>query len=444
MAWSATAQPTSICFSEKYPGTGSGNPSYFDVTIDTTAYDGWCLDGSKHIDTSGTYTANVLDLATANVPNMDKVLWVLNQHYPGKTSQGGSTFVFDDVQAAIWLLIGSPSGGGISNADATRVDEILAAADANGKGFVPGCDQISAEVLQVIAVGCPNGTLAELQPILIEIPVVCPKLACIGDFVWNDTNQDGKQDAGEPGMAGVMVELIDCATGAVVGTTTTDANGNYQFSDLTPGSYRIHVVAPAGYVFSPANTTTGDADSDADQNGLMPCTTLDAGECDLTWDAGLYMPPPPQYTCTLTPGFWMNHPNAWPVESITVGGFTYTKAQAIALIKAPTKGDVRYTMFAHLVSAMLNMDIGSNPTCILDTAANADAWWANYGANAVKSGNTWKLGGTPVPGGSAAWGNGAPLASMLDSYNNGLLCAPHCDTLPFSNGKATPLRAVKN
>ena len=54
------------------------------------------------------------------------------------------------------------------------------------------------------------------------------------------------------------------------------------------------------------------------------------------------------------------------------------------------------------------------------------------------------VGGTPVAGGSTAWGDGGPLASELDDYNNGRLCAPHCDTLPFPNGKATPQRSVKN
>jgi hypothetical protein len=33
---------------------------------------------------------------------------------------------------------------------------------------------------------------------------------------------------------------------------------------------------------------------------------------------------------TGTPGYWKNHPDAWPVSSITVGGVAYTKAQAIA------------------------------------------------------------------------------------------------------------------
>ena len=36
--------------------------------------------------------------------------------------------------------------------------------------------------------------------------------ASLGDYVWHDTNEDGVQDTGEPGISGVTVRLIDPAT----------------------------------------------------------------------------------------------------------------------------------------------------------------------------------------------------------------------------------------
>ncbi|MDN8960528.1 SdrD B-like domain-containing protein, partial [Staphylococcus aureus] len=53
----------------------------------------------------------------------------------------------------------------------------------------------------------------------------------LGDYVWEDTNKDGIQDANEPGIKDVKVTLKD-STGKIIGTTTTDASGKYKFTDL--------------------------------------------------------------------------------------------------------------------------------------------------------------------------------------------------------------------
>lgn len=117
---------------------------------------------------------------------------------------------------------------------------------------------------------------------------------------------------------------------------------------------------------------------------------------------------------TGTPGYWMNHPDAWPVNSVTVGNTTFTKAEAIALMKAPTKKDMRYVLFAALVSAKLNIFIGNEGSCVEDVITLADAWWVVNG-------------GSPVAASSAAWKTAEPYSTTLDDYNNGLLCAPHRD-----------------
>ncbi|MDD3328251.1 MAG: SdrD B-like domain-containing protein, partial [Zoogloea sp.] len=113
--------------------------------------------------------------------------------------------------------------------------------------------------------------------------------AAIGDKVWLDSNANGVQDAGEPGIAGVTVKLLD-STGGVVSTSTTDASGNYLFSNLTPGDYAVQVVLPTGYFASSKDQGGNDAlDSDIDPTtGKTINTTLSAGETDRSWDAGLY------------------------------------------------------------------------------------------------------------------------------------------------------------
>jgi len=242
-----------------------------------------------------------------------------------------------------------------------------------------------------------------------------PQTASLGDFVWEDKNGNGIQDSGEPGIAGVTVKLLGSDGTTVLKTATTDANGKYLFSNLAAGTYYVQFTTPSGYTFTTANAGSDDGkDSDANATtGKTGAYTLTAGQTNLTVDAGLKATPPPSAPGTGTPGYWMNHPNAWPVAQITIGGKTYPRDQAISLMKAPTAGDVTYTMFQALVSAKLNGLVGNNTTCVDKTIADADAWMAKY---PLASG---------VSGSSDAWKVGEPLYKTLDDYNNGRLCAPH-------------------
>ncbi len=116
-------------------------------------------------------------------------------------------------------------------------------------------------------------------------------LASLGDKVWNDIDGDGIQDANEPGMAGITVTLYD-VSGNVVGTTITDATGNYKFSNLAAGSYRVGFTLPAGFVFSGKDLGANDnTDSDVNTSGAnfgkTDLVVLAAGEQKTTVDAGL-------------------------------------------------------------------------------------------------------------------------------------------------------------
>jgi len=118
--------------------------------------------------------------------------------------------------------------------------------------------------------------------------------------------------------------------------------------------------------------------------------------------------------CTRTQGYWKTHKNAWPVEEITIGGETYTKDNAIDILKTPVKKDMAIAMFYQLVAAKLNLLNGCESSCVDDTIDDADAWMAEYPV------------GSNVEASSDAWAEGEPLKDMLDDYNNGLLCASHC------------------
>lgn len=126
----------------------------------------------------------------------------------------------------------------------------------------------------------------------LTVPDPAPLPAALGDFVWRDLNKNGIQDAGEPGIGGVIVKLLDCA-GTQLATTTTNASGLYLFGNLVPGGYSVQFVLPTGQAFTLQNQGADDAkDSDANTStGMTGCYTLAAGETNVTVDAGMFQPP---------------------------------------------------------------------------------------------------------------------------------------------------------
>jgi hypothetical protein len=78
--------------------------------------------------------------------------------------------------------------------------------------------------------------------------------ASIGGTVFQDNARDGifdgVQQADEPGIAGVEIDLTgtDVNGNAVTMTTLTDAQGHYSFMGLAAGNYQLFEVQPPDYL----------------------------------------------------------------------------------------------------------------------------------------------------------------------------------------------------
>jgi len=76
----------------------------------------------------------------------------------------------------------------------------------------------------------------------------------------------------------------------------------------------------------------------------------------------------------LTQGYWKNHPDAWPVDSLTLGDETYSKAEAIDILKTPAAGgDASLILAYQLIAAKLNIANGVDGSSVANTVAEADA-----------------------------------------------------------------------
>lgn len=126
--------------------------------------------------------------------------------------------------------------------------------------------------------------------------------ATIGDFVWNDTNSNGIQDEGEPGLNGVIISLYadDNADGIpdnpseplciTISSNNTQSGPGYYIFNVYPGSYIIEFGLPAGYLYSSQGQGSDPLkDSDANINGYSNTVTVIAGENRNDVDAGFYL-----------------------------------------------------------------------------------------------------------------------------------------------------------
>ncbi|HDE0653996.1 TPA: carboxypeptidase regulatory-like domain-containing protein, partial [Staphylococcus aureus] len=107
----------------------------------------------------------------------------------------------------------------------------------------------------------------------------------LGNYVWEDTNKDGKQDSSEKGISGVTVTLKN-ENGEVLQTTKTDKDGKYQFTGLENGTYKVEFETPSGY--TPTQVGSG-TDEGIDSNGTSTTGVIKDKDND-TIDSGFYKP----------------------------------------------------------------------------------------------------------------------------------------------------------
>ncbi len=104
----------------------------------------------------------------------------------------------------------------------------------------------------------------------------------IGNLVFEDSNNNGLFDTGEPGVANATVQLFtpgsdnaiggsDTAADVQVGSDfTTDATGAYLFSNLPAGSYYVKVTPPVDYLYTGGTPDTADDSIDNNNDGAQP------------------------------------------------------------------------------------------------------------------------------------------------------------------------------
>ncbi|MBK8134817.1 MAG: hypothetical protein IPK52_03090 [Chloroflexi bacterium] len=198
-------------------------------------------------------------------------------------------------------------------------------------------------------------------------PTRTPTPVNIGNFVWDDLDQDGRQDAGEPGMTGVVVQLWNSAKSQMLNQASTNASGFYTLIAPTPGNYYVRVVLPNfNDAFSPKNQAGGDDLLDSDINpstnigftdlisiasNVISITTIDAGIIKFRTATPTRTPTPVNIGNKVwndldsdgiqdagEPGLTGIVVQLWTADKVTLLDSDTTDANGIYTVRAPTPG----------------------------------------------------------------------------------------------------------
>jgi PKD repeat protein len=151
------------------------------------------------------------------------------------TAEDG-TYAFDaNLGAGIYKIVAVQATGYLDGSET-----------AGNLGGTVDNTQDSNEIADIV-VGTANASSDGVDYLFAEI-----RPSLIQGLVWNDFDNDGEVDFGEFGISDVEITLngTDDRAGTVSLTQTTDAQGNYQFADLRPGSYEIIETQPGQPIHS--------------------------------------------------------------------------------------------------------------------------------------------------------------------------------------------------
>jgi hypothetical protein len=126
------------------------------------------------------------------------------------------------------------------------------------------------------------------------------------------------------------------------------------------------------------------------------------------------MPCVPGSSCTYSQGYWRNHPNAWPVTSLTLGTVTYQAAELMAILDNPARGNGLVILVHQLIATKLNIANGADASAVQQAVTDADNM---IGALVVP----------PIGNDSLPPAQTGDLTETLTEYNEGTIGPGHCN-----------------
>lgn len=278
---------------------------------------------------------------------------------------------------------------------------------------------ISAGIVALFAIACTD------SPVTGVAPVSDALLAVTGKPPLDQTLQGEAwvcKDGTGPATQFTFAVNID----GVITNVPVDLGTCVQVHTITPGTFFHNVsiteTVPANWAISSIIIETNAGIPTSLYNPVINAPTASAR---LSHDWGLVFTftntftPPPSF-CTLTLGYWKNHPEDWDAAGdntpfLTTTTFYNSGQSYLTILGTPSAGGNAYIILAkQFIAAMLNTGGGASGNASVDAAlAGAAAYFAGAPAGIPNPVD-------PTRSQLLAW------ATTLDQFNNGIIGPGHC------------------
>jgi len=202
--------------------------------------DGYIYGGTNAVTITVTYWDNDTDTWSLHydaVGGQEKAAIPLGSNNPWVQKTGSNTY-----QKAVFRITDARFANGLTGGTDFYID-----CENDGDEWIHFVDLTNGQWTPVWEVPTPTPTPTPMPTNTpTATPTPRPNTGHVYGLVFDDLNEDGVYDAGEPPVQGALVELL-AGGETVVMSHVTGADGRYDFRDITPGFYVLRETDPPGY-----------------------------------------------------------------------------------------------------------------------------------------------------------------------------------------------------
>lgn len=127
----------------------------------------------------------------------------------------------------------------------------------------------------LLLAACGGGGTAANLPTEVE---ATPAVFIVGGMAWVDENEDGIANPDETGLPSVQVDLYLYSDNRLVGSTTTGADGTYEFTTGQVDYYFVHFASVPGYTFTAKDRTSVEDETMGVSSDVVDSDVYPSGE----------------------------------------------------------------------------------------------------------------------------------------------------------------------